>query len=41
MLFGADLWDWVNPNNVAPTGDRSPGPGRAALGEILRKLEKA
>lgn len=41
MLFGAELWDWVNPNNVTHTGDRSPGPGRAALGEILRKLEQA
>ncbi len=41
MLFGAELWDWVNPNNVTPTGDRSRGPGRAALGEILRKLEQA
>jgi hypothetical protein len=41
MLFGAELWDWVNPNNVTRTGDHSPGPGRAALGEILRKLEQA
>jgi hypothetical protein len=41
MLFGAQLWEWVNPNNVTRTGDHSPGPGRAALGEILRKLEQA
>ena len=41
MLFGADLWEWVNPNNIAPTGDHSPGPGRAALGEILERLEIA
>ena len=41
MLFGADLWEWVNPNNIAPTGDHSPGPGRAALGEILERLEMA
>ncbi|OBH22720.1 hypothetical protein A5692_06640 [Mycobacterium sp. E342] len=40
MLFGTELWDWVNPNNVAQTGDRRPGPGRAALEEILRKLEQ-
>jgi len=40
MLFGAELWQWVNPNNVARTGDRQPGPGRAALEEILRKLEQ-
>lgn len=40
MLFGADLWDWVNPNNVSRTGDRQPGPGRGALEEILQKLEQ-
>ncbi|OBG70018.1 hypothetical protein A9X03_18215 [Mycobacterium sp. E1715] len=40
MLFGSELWEWVNPNNVAPTGDRRPGPGRGALEEILRKLEQ-
>ncbi|OBH88035.1 hypothetical protein [Mycobacterium sp. E2989] len=40
MLFGTELWEWVNPNNVAPTGDRRPGPGRATLEEILRKLEQ-
>ncbi|MBV8930199.1 MAG: hypothetical protein JO152_13845 [Mycobacteriaceae bacterium] len=51
MLFGAELWAWVDPENVAPTGrdERGPvaptgrderGPGRGALGEILRKLEQ-
>ena len=40
MLFGAELWDWVNPNNIIRSGDRQPGPGRAALEEILRKLEQ-
>jgi hypothetical protein len=40
MLFGAELWEWVNPNNVTRTGDLQPGPGRAVLEEILRKLEK-
>ena len=40
MLFGVELWDWVNPNNVIRGGDRQPGPGRAALEEILRKLEQ-
>jgi hypothetical protein len=40
MLFGTELWEWVNPNNVTRTGDREPGPGRAALEEILRKLEQ-
>ncbi len=40
MLFGAELWDWVNPDNVIRGGDRGPGPGRAALEAILRKLEQ-
>ncbi|HSS23812.1 MAG TPA: hypothetical protein VLL82_05280 [Mycobacterium sp.] len=40
MLFGAELWEWVNPNNVTRTGDRQPGPGRVVLEEILRKLEQ-
>ncbi len=40
MLFGEDLWEWVNPNNVARTGDRQPGPGRATLEAILQRLEQ-
>lgn len=40
MLFGPELWDWVNPNNVTRAGERQPGPGRAAFEEILRKLER-
>jgi hypothetical protein len=40
MLFGAELWEWVNPNNVTRTGDRQPGPGRAVFEEILRRLEQ-
>ncbi|KBZ65580.1 hypothetical protein K875_01598 [Mycobacterium [tuberculosis] TKK-01-0051] len=40
MLFGAELWEWVNPNNVTRSGDREPGPGRAALEEILLRLEQ-
>jgi hypothetical protein len=40
MLFGVELWEWVNPNNVTRSGDGQPGPGRAALEEILLKLEQ-
>ncbi len=40
MLFGAELWKWVDPNNVTRTGSRDPGPGRGALEEILQKLEQ-
>jgi hypothetical protein len=40
MLFGAQLWQWVDPENVSRTGDREAGPGRAALDEILQRLER-
>ncbi|MGA9492123.1 MAG: hypothetical protein WBV80_17975 [Mycobacterium sp.] len=39
-LFGAELWAWVNPNNLAQAGGREPGPGRATLQEILERLEQ-
>jgi hypothetical protein len=40
MLFGPELWEWVNPNNIAPAGGHEPGPGRAKFEEILRRLEQ-
>lgn len=40
MLFGPQLWPWVDPENVSRTGNREPGPGRAALDEILQRLER-
>jgi hypothetical protein len=40
MLFGAELWGWVDPGNVARTGGHEPGPGQAALNEILQRLEQ-
>jgi hypothetical protein len=40
MLFGADLWAWVDPENVARSGLDEPGPGRTALDEILQRLER-
>ncbi len=39
MLFGDELRN-NNLNNVTHSGDRRPGPGRAALEEILQKLEQ-
>ena len=39
MVFGADLWAWVDPNNVTLVDAGEPGPGRATLDEILRRLE--
>ena len=40
MLFGDELWAWVDPENVARTDKHVPGPGRSALDEILRRLEQ-
>jgi hypothetical protein len=40
MLFGAELWTWVDPQNVSRTGGDDPGPGRAALAEILQRMER-
>jgi hypothetical protein len=40
MLFGTELWAWVDPQNVSRTGESEPGPGRDALDEILRRLEQ-
>jgi hypothetical protein len=40
MLFGDQLWAWVDPQNVARSGGREPGPGRVALNEILQRLEQ-
>lgn len=40
MLFGEELWQWVDPHNVVRTGGHEPAPGRAALNEILRRLEQ-
>ena len=40
MLFGAELWTWVDPENVSRTGGAEPGPGREALDEILQRLER-
>lgn len=40
MLFGEELWTWVDSENVARTGGGEPGPGRAALDGILRRLEQ-
>ena len=39
MLFGDELWAWVDPENVARTNQHVPGPGREALDRILQRLE--
>ena len=40
MLFGDELWRWVDPENVARTRRNEPGPGRTALDRILERLEQ-
>ncbi|KKW62419.1 hypothetical protein [Mycolicibacterium elephantis] len=40
MLFGPQLWAWVDPENVARSDVNDPAPGRAALDEILQRLER-
>jgi hypothetical protein len=40
MLFGEQLWQWVDPENISPTGSGEPGPGRQTLDDILRRLER-
>lgn len=40
MLFGPKLWMWVDPDNIGRFDVDGPGPGRAALNEILERLEQ-
>ncbi len=40
MLFGAELWEWVDPGNIAHTGGDDRGPGRVVLEQILQRLEQ-
>ena len=40
MVFGEDLWQWVDPSNISRTGGREPAPGYATLAEILRRMEQ-
>jgi hypothetical protein len=41
LLFGDDLWQWVDPDNVSSTRREDPAPGRATLETILVRLEQA
>jgi hypothetical protein len=40
MLFGDELWCWVDPENVRRSRRDEPGPGRTALDRILQRLEQ-
>lgn len=39
MQFGPELWRWVDPADSALRDQTSRAPGRAALDEILRRLQ--
>jgi hypothetical protein len=40
MVFGPELWQWVDPDNVDRTDGLQPGPGRAVLNDVLERLER-
>lgn len=40
MVFGDQLWQWVDPDDVRRSSRGEPGPGRATLDEILHRLER-
>ena len=40
MLFGQQLWQWVDPDNISRVGGHEPGPGRDTLNDILQRLER-
>ena len=40
VLFGDELWAWVDPENISRTGAREKGPGRATLTDIIERLER-
>ena len=40
MLFGPQLWAWVDPSTVASAAEAErPGPGREVLGAVLDRLD--
>jgi hypothetical protein len=41
FVFGEELWQWVDPDDVVPARRNEPGPGRDALDQILQRLEQA
>lgn len=40
VVFGDELWVWVDPDNVSPTGMGEPGPGRGVLVGVIERLER-
>lgn len=40
LVFGDQLWTWVDPSAIRPERSEEPGPGYPALAEILRRMEQ-
>lgn len=40
MMFGPELWPWVDPNGASYSERAEPAPGRAVLQSILERLEQ-
>jgi hypothetical protein len=40
LVFGDELWTWVDPSAIRPERSAEPGPGYTALAEILRRMER-
>lgn len=40
LQFGPELWRWVDPTDTATRDQTGRAPGRAALDEILRRLQR-
>jgi hypothetical protein len=40
ILFGDELWQWVDPDNISRTGGREQGPGRGVFIHIIERLER-
>lgn len=40
ILFGDELWRWVDPDNVSHTGSQERGPGREVFVCIIERLER-
>jgi hypothetical protein len=40
LVFGDELWMWVDPSAIRPEQSNEPGPGYTVLAEILRRMER-
>jgi hypothetical protein len=40
ILFGDELWQWVDPDHISRTGGQEQGPGRGVFIDIIERLER-